>query len=309
MDIKTSGDSIPVARAWQSLPVFGRTTYEGQTRPACGMTALRRNRAPIGAAFLNVIVLAAGFILFAPAGMVRGQESAAPSSDDLSSKATDPTASLMAMNFQTLYTGGFHGDSAGAADDIWTLQFRPVIPFSLFDRPNILRVTLPYQIGGRGDEGMQPISLFDLVVLNEKWGRWGVGPVMSFDTTGDLPDSFVFGPAVGGVWQVNKKLNVGLFTQNVFGSDTALTQIQPVIAYQLGNGWALSAGDAQFTYDWEAGRWLNVPIGFQIGKVTKLGDLPVRFALNPQYNLQDDPGLPEWSVSFTFTALFPTSKH
>ena len=231
----------------------------------------------------------------------------AADNNELSRQATDPTASLMALNFQTTWVGDYHGAAIpGEDDEAWSFQFRPVIPFEALGHPNILRATIPYQVGGRGDEGFGPITLFDLVVFNETWGRWGVGPVMSFDTTGDAPDEFVIGPAVGGVWQVNKKLNVGLFTQNVFWSDTAVTQIQPVIAYQLGDGWSLSAGDLQFTYDWEAARWVDVPIGFQLGKVVKLGGLPTRFAINPQYNLKNDRGLEEWSVTFTFTALFPT---
>lgn len=226
--------------------------------------------------------------------------------DELSRQATDPTASLMALNFQSTWND-FHGTTPpGATDDAWTFTFKPVMPFTFLEHPNILRLTLPYQTGGRGDEDFKPISLFDLMVFNENWGRWGIGPVMTFDTTGDLPDEFVIGPAIGGVWQVNKKFNLGLFSQNVFWSDTAVTQIQPVIAYQLGNGWSLSAGDLQFTYDWKAARWVNLPIGFQIGKVTKIGGLPCRFALNPQYNLKNDRGLSEWSVTFTYTALFPT---
>jgi hypothetical protein len=84
-----------------------------------------------------------------------------------------------------------------------------------------------------------------------------------------------------------------------------VSQIQPVIAYQLGHGWSLSAGDLQFAYDWEAARWISLPVGLQIGKVTKPGSQPVRFAINPQYNLKNDSGLPAWSVTFTFTALFP----
>ena len=83
-------------------------------------------------------------------------------------------------------------------------------------------------------------------------------------------------------------------------------EIQPVIAWQLGDGWSLSAGDLQFSYDCENARWLSVPVGFQIGKVTKLSGQPARFAINPQYNLQNDRGLSEWSVVFTFPALFPT---
>ena len=235
---------------------------------------------------------------------------AAPSggeTNDLSRQATDPTASLMAMNLQGIYTGDYHGAGfPGQPDDNWTLQFRPVIPFQFLDHPNILRATIPFQIDGRGDEGFGPVSAFDLLVFNESWGRWGLGPLLNFDTTGDLPDEFAFGPAVGGVWQVNEKLSLGLFSQNLFANNTAVTSIQPVIAYQLGDGWSISAGDLQCTYDWEAGRWLSLPVGFQIGKVTRIGEQPVRFALNPQYNLQNDRGLSEWSITFTFTALFPT---
>lgn len=233
--------------------------------------------------------------------------SAAESDDELSRQATDPTASLMALNFQSIYVAGFHGaDIPREADDAWVFQFRPVIPFEFLGHPNILRATIPFQSGGRGEEGFGPVSIFDLFVFNESWGRWGLGPVMSIDTTGDLPDEFAIGPAVGFVWQVNKKLNLGIFSQNIFAGDTAVTNIQPVIAYQLGDGWSLSAGDLQFSYDWENARWLSVPVGVQLGKVVKLGGLPTRFAINPQYNLQNDRGLAEWSVTFTFTALFPT---
>jgi hypothetical protein len=236
-------------------------------------------------------------------------KAAAEGGDDtteLSSKATDPTASLMALNFQAIWNDFHGGAPTGESDDRWTLQFRPVIPFEALGHPNILRLTIPYQTGGRGEEGIKPISLFDLVIFNQHWGRWGIGPVMSFDTKGDSPDDFVIGPALGGVWQVNKKLNLGVFSQNVFWEDTALSQLQPVIAYQLGHGWSLSAGDLQYAYDWESEKWVSAPIGIQLGKVTKLGKLPVRLSVNPQYNLIDRAGLDKWSITFTFTALFPS---
>jgi hypothetical protein len=226
--------------------------------------------------------------------------------EDLSSRASDPTASLMAMNFLGTYTGGFHGNGGGLPDDSLSITFRPAIPFTFLDHPNLLRLTVPYQLGGRGQEGFGSITVFDLFMFNESWGRWGIGPLLNFDTTGDLPDEFSFGPAIGGVVNVNKKLKVGLFSQNLLAADTGLSQLQPVIAYQLGHGWSVSAGDLQFAYDWKASQWLSAPVGFQIGKVTKIGTQPVRFAVNPQYNLIDRDGLNEWSVSFTFTALFPT---
>lgn len=235
------------------------------------------------------------------------QEIDAPTSADaLSAKATDPTASLMAFNLLGTYTGGYHGDAPGLPDEASSLTFRPVIPFTFLDHPNLLRLTVPYQLGGRGEEGFGPISVFDLFMFNQSWGRWGFGPLLNFDTTGDLADSFSLGPAVGAVANLNKKLKIGVFAQNLFAGDTAISQLQPVLAYQLGNGWSVSAGDLQYIYDWEASQWLNAPIGFQVGKVTKLGGQPIRLAANPQYNLIDRDGLNEWSITLTFTALFPS---
>ncbi len=225
---------------------------------------------------------------------------------DLSSKATDPTAALMAFNLITNYTGAFHGpDVPGERDDQWEVSFRPAIPFKAFGHNNIMRLTVPYQVGGRGPEGTGDIGLLDIVTFDRSWGRFVVGGVASFAADDEAPDQFAIGPAVGAVVKVNKKLNVGVFNQNLFASDTGISQLQPVVAYQLGNGWALSAGDLQFVYDWKRSRWLNVPIGAQIGKVFKLGSQPMRWGLNPQYNLKDDPGLSQWSVSFTLTMLVP----
>lgn len=230
----------------------------------------------------------------------------ADDADELARKATDPTASLMALNFVTDHTGSYHGTSVGP-DHSTEVQFKPVIPFRAFDFDNILRITMPYQVGGRGEEGQGDTTLFDLAVVHEDWGRWGLGPVMTFASDDLAPDQFVIGPAIGGVYQHSKALNLGLFSQNVFGEQTAISQIQPVVAYQLGDGWSLSAGDLQYTYDWERDRWLNVPLGFQLGKVLQVGKQPMRFSINPQYNLIDDSGLPEWSVSFTMTLLVPGS--
>jgi hypothetical protein len=226
-------------------------------------------------------------------------------SDELARQATDPTASLMSMNFIADYTGGFHGSNTGD-DDALDLTFRPAIPFTAFGKANILRITVPYQASGRGDDGLGDIGIFNIVVTEESWGRWGAGLVATLFSNDAAPDDFAIGPAIGAVYNVSKKLNVGAFSQNVFAGDTAISQLQPVIAYQLGQGWSLSAGDLQFAYDWKNDRWLSVPIGIQLGKVTHIGKQPVRWAVNPQYNLKDSTGLEEWSVSLTFALLVPS---
>lgn len=52
---------------------------------------------------------------------------------------------------------------------------------------------------------------------------------------------------------------------------------------------------------------LSLPIGVQVGKVTKIGRQPVRFSLNPQYNFADDTGLPEWSIKLNFSLFVPSN--
>lgn len=224
--------------------------------------------------------------------------------DELARQATDPTAPLMTMNFIGEYTGDFHGPSTGE-DDAFDLSFRPAIPFTAFGKSNIMRLTIPYRLNGPGDDGLGQVAIFDIVVTKASWGRWILGGVATMSSSESTGDDFAIGPAFGAVVPISKKLTVGAFSQNVFAGDTALSQLQPIVAYQLGEGWSLSAGDLQFGYDWKADRWVSIPIGFQIGKVMALGSQPIRLALNPQYNLADDPGLFAWKVSLTFALLSP----
>jgi len=154
---------------------------------------------------------------------------------------------------------------------------------------------------------LKSVTLFDLIVIPQSWGRFGFGPVMSFaESASDAPSKFAIGPAVGGVVQVSERLNVGLFNQNLFASEVAATQLQPIIAFQLGGGWALSAGDLQFVYDWEQQRWASLPIGVQIGVVRPIAGQAFRFSLNPQWNFADISGAVESKIIFTVTLLVPT---
>ena len=126
--------------------------------------------------------------------------------DDLSSQATDPTASLMAFNLINGVTTSYHGlDDSG-----YTFKFQPVVPFRAWGVNNILRVVVPYHIDGPGDEGPKSVTISDLVVLPQKWGRFAIGPVMSMsESASTAPSKFAVGPAVGAMKPISKKLNVG----------------------------------------------------------------------------------------------------
>jgi hypothetical protein len=116
-------------------------------------------------------------------------------------------------------------------------------------------------------------------------------------------DSFTAGPAIGAVLSKGK-WTYGIFNQNFIGSETELSSLQPVIGYQLGNGYSLSAGDAQFTYDWKGGQWVNLPLGVSLNKVTEISGQPLKLSINPEYNFRDIQGASQFTLRFGLSLIF-----
>jgi hypothetical protein len=240
--------------------------------------------------------------LLGAAAPCRAQAPAPPTAEQLSEQATDPTAPLMTFNLISTWIASYHGVDGGGLE----VKIQPVIPFRAWGASNILRVAAPYQVSGPGDDGLTSLTLFDLVVLPQSWGKLALGADMQLTPGGGDDDGTIaIGPAVGAVVPLSRRLSIGAFTQNLFGKGTAISQVQPIIAYQLGGGWALSAGDLQFAYDWDAGRFVSLPIGAQIGVVTPVAGQPFRFSVNPQYNLADVTGAGRFKVVVAVALLAP----
>jgi len=238
-------------------------------------------------------------------------ETAESAQDELSRRATDPTASPLTFGLINDVTTSYRDleDGTPIDENGYLLKFQPVLPFKAWGVANILRMTVPYQVSGPGPEGLEDLTIFDMVILPQSWGRIGIGVVGSFAAaTSDVSAHASAGPAIGVVVPVSKKLNLGLFNQNLFGNDVSISQIQPIAAYQLGSGWSLSLGDLQWPYDWDRGEFLSMPIGLQIGKVLPVAKQPMRFAVNPQYDMKDLPGGGRFKISFTVTLLLPEGK-
>jgi hypothetical protein len=254
---------------------------------------------------LNLLLVSVAFFIVArPCFSQTAPTASAPASGgpSLAQQAADPTAPLMAFNFKEEYYPSFYGLPASGNDFV----FQPVIPFNAWGQPNLLRATVNYNISGPLGRGLSNVSIFDLIVFNEKWGRWGFGPLVQF-----LPsqrpgtDTALAGPAVGFVARKGK-WNLGLFNQNLFGANTRFSSLQPIIAYVLGKGWTLASGDAQWSVNWTKPQVVNMPVGLQLAKVQKIGKQPVRFLINPEYNARNYTGAPHWSLRFGFTILVPT---
>lgn len=186
----------------------------------------------------------AGLLLFAPCASFA--EEPAEVGQALQQAANDPTASLMSVQIQNIYTGDYHNlkDENGN-----TILLRSAVPFNTGPLNHIARATLPAVTKSpSGKDGLSDLVLFDLIVFNQSWGRWGVGPVMLFPTaTNDAlgAEKWAIGAAAGFLAQ-SRKLQWGVFNQNLYSfagnddrEDVTLGIIQPIVNYSLPDHWSI----------------------------------------------------------------------
>ena len=260
--------------------------------------------------FALAVLLPAGLLFFLPCAV--WAEEPEKGGQELEQAANDPTASLMSVQIQNVYAGNYHNLND---EDGNTLLLRSAIPFRTGPLSHIARATLPVvtESPSRKD-GLSDLVLFDLIVFNESWGRWGIGPVMLFPTaTNDAlgADKWAAGPAAGFVAR-SQKLLWGVFNQNLFTyagdgqrEDVNVSIIQPIINYSLPDKWSIGTSEMNITYDYKQNDWTFLPLGIKLAKLVKLGDLPVQFSGACEYNFAKDYVAPEWAVNFTLKFLFP----
>jgi hypothetical protein len=245
--------------------------------------------------------------------------------DELAKELSNPVSSLAspANNFEYI---SFHGDLPGADhQSVFKYVFQPVLPFSRADGKSlIVRPGPPLLFGqpsfdpGQGrfrdDTGLGDIS-FDVMVggttpegVLSGWGVTTVFPTATSDGLGK--DQWQLGPeAVYGVireWGV-----LGGFFQHFWdvsgGGDvgTNLSSLQVFYLYSLGNGWQVG-GSPTITYNWDAAsgnRW-TVPIALGVTKTTKVGDTPVKIALQARYALDSPRDFGnDWGIKLTITPV------
>jgi hypothetical protein len=214
--------------------------------------------------------------------------------EDLASKVVDPSAVLTTITFQDQYIASFY-DLDGDADEV-TVQV--VAPFKLGGKQNISRVRIPYTASSPvKPRGLADVALLDVVILPRSWGNLLAGGVASIGTNkGPGVDTLALGPTVGAVLKKGR-WTYGFLNQNLFsGDDVATSQIQPILAYTFSKTVSVALGDLQYTYDWNEGEFVSVPLSFQVNYIARFGQQPVRFFANPQYNFRDLPGAAELSV-------------
>ncbi len=235
---------------------------------------------------------------------------AQPSSDELAAKATDPTAALMSFQLNDWYTARFHG-SDGSANQV---VLRAAIPFTLAGTQHIFRVTQPYLSSSPAATGLVDTTVFDLMVLDQPWGRWGLGVSGTLPTgsSGLSSDKWTAGPAAGFVYATDPQFNWGLFAQTFFSfagkrsaADVGIVNLQPIASLQLGAGRSLSLGNSALVYDTRKSRWASLLLSANYGQVVPFWGHSWRPNFEAGYDFRDDAGNAQWVIRAGITLLLP----
>jgi len=257
------------------------------------------------------------------------EKSAAPDTMALAEAAQNPVANMISVPFQNNTYFGI-GPNERTAN---VLNIQPVIPVKVGDWNIITRtiipiVYLPAPIEG-GIPGLPQNSptgsttgLGDinftafLSPANPKKLIWGFGPSLGLDTsTSDYigTGKWTIGPSLVLLVQP-KPWTVGILMRNLWSfagtSDresvnSFMTQF--FINYNLPGGWYLTSSPA-ITANWEApsGQQWTVPLGGGVGKLLRLGRLPLNLQMQAFGNVVAPEDAPDWNLRFQVQMLFPT---
>lgn len=237
------------------------------------------------------------FILLLATSAFAGQN------EKLAQETEDPTAPLPTITLKDDYTPEFW-HQAGARQ---SYALTVTNPFRAWNQPNLLGVNLTYNTGTAGPTGAGLQQILDLVVFDYQESRIGVGLTANLAPPSTSRESLQYGPAFGFVSRVNK-CNFGVVDLNYLSADMALSAFQLIAGCDVGNNWTLSTGGFLVTYDWRAGKLLEVPISIQIGKVFSFLGQPLKAFINPRYNIQNTDGSERWTITVGFTLIADPSK-
>jgi hypothetical protein len=248
------------------------------------------------------------------------------SAAEASKQAANSLASVWLMQFQQNNTW-IRMPANGGNRVQSNLQFQPLLSVKLTDdwslvtRPVLtLFNTTPFQ--DQTGKDMRVTAFGDTTLAlavspgHRLVGNWllAAGPTFIFPTATDSrigQNKWQVGPAAA-VGYIGKKFVTYVFPQQWFsvGGDGRRTRQMSLIyafVYTLPNGWTVGTNPNMFV-DWEAssGNKVTFPVGLQVGKLRKLGPLPVKFDVQVQYYaVRPQVNGPKWNLQFQVTPILP----
>jgi hypothetical protein len=247
------------------------------------------------------------------------------SPEDLAKIAQNPVGNLISVPFQE--NAYFNVGPLDGTQNVLNIQ--PVIPVSVNDNWNIItRTILPiislpaFAPGQGGASGIGDVQV-SAFLSPAKPGSliWGVGattqlPTHSNDRLGNnnagvgpsfviahltQGDPWVYGVLVSNVWSVGNSTNP---LGNAGKYNNGLLQV--FLNYNFAGG-AYFTTSPIITANWEARgsqQW-TVPLGGGVGKLFKIGRLPVNTSLAGYYNTVRPDFAPNWQLRAQVQFMFP----
>ena len=241
------------------------------------------------------------------------------SDDELVKELANPISSLISVPFQNNFEFNLGPNDDGFK---YTLNFQPVIPFSLTKDWNVIVRTIVPIIDqsdviapNTSQAGLSDITQSFFFSPKKPVGGMivGVGPVFLYPSaTDDLlgSEKWGAGPTIvllkqQGPWTVGLLFNhIWSFAGEDHRDYVSSTFLQPFIAYATKTKTTFTL-NTESTYDWHNEQW-TVPINFLVSQLIRVGKLPVQLGLGAKVYAEGPSGTPEWGVRFVVTPLFPT---
>ncbi|MCP5518694.1 MAG: neuromedin U [Verrucomicrobiales bacterium] len=245
-------------------------------------------------------------------------KSAVGTDESLRAKTQNPVSDLISVPLQNNFDFGIGPKHATR----WVLNIQPVVPFELTEDWNLItRLITPIisqespAAGVPGVSGLGDLNptCFLAPSRPSSW-IWGAGPTFTLPTGTDsllTSGKWAAGPAAV-VLKMSEPWVFGLLANHQWdfagwrGRPFNRTLIQPFINYNLPHGWYLNTAPI-ITADWEnrsGDEWL-VPVGGGVGKIHRLGRLPVNLQLGAYYNVVTPDNGPDWQLRFQLQVLLP----
>lgn len=221
-------------------------------------------------------------------------------------QANNPLANSTAMNFQNQYN-----QLTGSDDHANQFLLRYARPFKAFGGDWLMRATVPVNTfpdgAGSHNTGLGDVNIFAAYLLDtgNPALSFGIGPQITLPTATDdnlgsekwsLGFANVLFNASSPTFQYGYLLT---WQASVAGdddrADVNVAAFQPFGFYQLGQGWYLRSAGV-WTYDFETDNYA-IPVGFGVGKVTKLDRAVMNAFIEPQWTVDHKgDGQPDWGV-------------
>ena len=237
----------------------------------------------------------------------------------LAQKSQNPVADLISVPLENDLNFG-----VGPRKDLqYILQAQPVIPFRLNGDWNLISRTIvpfihqPELAPGFGDVSGLGDIVESLFLSPAKPGKviWGVGPVLQFPTaTNDALGQRQWGAGptavaltIRGPWLVGALVNnVWSFAGRGDRADLNQMLIQYFVIFTFPGAWSVESAPV-ITADWKAvrdNRW-TVPLGAGVGKIVRLGKLPLGTSVDAYYNVVRPDHAAKWQLRIRIQLLFP----